>query len=568
MLYLNPLPMRAIIFTFLFTIFSLLSFSQAVTPFSCSATGYLFQNSPTDIFGIDLQTGNSVLLKDNLVNEATSVGYNPIDNFIYAIGKNTRNLYKIDANFNFTVYTTSLPTQIHAADISADGIMYFLSGTKLYRYDLNTNPPTPLSTITIPSTNAADISISPIDGFIYALSGKTLYKINPTTGARTTLGSVNGLGNYTYGASYFDSNGNLYASTNQNGQIMKISVDALNGVVPLDATLFSPGPVASSNDGSFCINAVVCNVGNTSPSLTGTSLTNGCGSSTVNLGSISATNPVTGTVLTWHTALPTTNANKLSNLVVSTSGTYYATFYDAEHDCYSAGNTPVTVNIVPVPTTPTLLTPTSNTLCAGQSLSLQASCSVGTPRWYVNNTSGTVVGNGTSVNVTPTSSTNYVSTCVSTSPACVGPSSSLVSVTLNPKPTAPVISAGSTQICSGNSTTLTATGCSGAVTWSNAQTGNSITVSPGSNTTYTATCTTNGCTSVNSNSVTVNVLSGSGPRISASSNVICEGDNTNLIMNNCSGVIAWLQGAINIGNTASISVGPLATTTYTLKSAP
>ena len=59
---------------------------------------------------------------------------------------------------------------------------------------------------------------------------------------------------------------------------------------------------------------------------------------------------------------------------------------------------------------------------------------------------------------------------------------------------------------------LTATGCSGSITWSNGQTINPLTgVSSG---TYTATCTVNNCTSGPSNSITISSASGSCPTYS------------------------------------------------------
>ena len=78
-------------------------------------------------------------------------------------------------------------------------------------------------------------------------------------------------------------------------------------------------------------------------------------------------------------------------------------------------------------------------------------------------------------------------------------------------PGAPSVSANPATVNSGQSNTLSASGCPGSVQWSNgAGSGNSVTVSPSSTTTYTATCTVNGCTSGASNGVTVTVNGGGG----------------------------------------------------------
>ncbi|WP_428667135.1 M4 family metallopeptidase [Runella sp.] len=75
-------------------------------------------------------------------------------------------------------------------------------------------------------------------------------------------------------------------------------------------------------------------------------------------------------------------------------------------------------------------------------------------------------------------------------------------------PGAPTLTASINPINSGQSSTLTASNCSGTVNWSTGATGSSISVSPSQSTTYTATCTVNGCTGSNG-SVTLNV-NGSG----------------------------------------------------------
>jgi hypothetical protein len=78
-------------------------------------------------------------------------------------------------------------------------------------------------------------------------------------------------------------------------------------------------------------------------------------------------------------------------------------------------------------------------------------------------------------------------------------------------PGAPTLSASPSAINAGASSTLSASGCSGTVTWSHGLgTGTSKPVSPSATTTYTATCTANGCTSSTASvTVTVNGQSGS-----------------------------------------------------------
>ncbi|PWJ59675.1 putative secreted protein (Por secretion system target) [Dyadobacter jejuensis] len=70
-------------------------------------------------------------------------------------------------------------------------------------------------------------------------------------------------------------------------------------------------------------------------------------------------------------------------------------------------------------------------------------------------------------------------------------------------PAAPTVTANPTSITSGHSSQLSATNCSGNITWSHGLSGNPVQVNPTVTTTYTATCTVNGCSS--SSNVTVPV---------------------------------------------------------------
>ncbi len=72
---------------------------------------------------------------------------------------------------------------------------------------------------------------------------------------------------------------------------------------------------------------------------------------------------------------------------------------------------------------------------------------------------------------------------------------------------APNILSDTYLICSGESVTLSATGCSGEITWKNGETGTVLVVSPTVTTTYYATCKFNGCISLPSIPVEIKVKS-------------------------------------------------------------
>jgi len=110
-------------------------------------------------------------------------------------------------------------------------------------------------------------------------------------------------------------------------------------------------------------------------------------------------------------------------------------------------------------------------------------------------------------------------------------------------------------VCPGQPTQLTASGGSSYV-WSIGQTGESISVAPGSTTTFSVTATDGACSGTASVTVTVTQLN---PTITASPTQICEGGTSVLTAAGGSSYV-WSTGASG----ASISVSPAETTTYTV----
>ena len=76
---------------------------------------------------------------------------------------------------------------------------------------------------------------------------------------------------------------------------------------------------------------------------------NTCPTTTVNLNTgYSVSNLPAGTTLTWHTAVPVTNANKIADVTAVSSGNYYAAFFDAANMCYSDDGNAATEVIVEI----------------------------------------------------------------------------------------------------------------------------------------------------------------------------------------------------------------------------
>ncbi len=85
----------------------------------------------------------------------------------------------------------------------------------------------------------------------------------------------------------------------------------------------------------------------TAPILSRTGIMNNCPAATADLSAITASNQNGSVSLTWHSAIPAGNGNRLSSVTALGAGQYYAAFYDAANDCYSTATTAVTVTTTP-----------------------------------------------------------------------------------------------------------------------------------------------------------------------------------------------------------------------------
>ena len=216
--------------------------------------------------------------------------------------------------------------------------------------------------------------------------------------------------------------------------------------------------------------------------------------------------------------------------------------------CSSLQSSEVTVTITGLATPVISANPVE--VSCGQSFTLTATgCSNGTVKW----SDGSI---GSARTITPYQTVNLNATC--TNNGCTSNSSNTLSVTIsNLSP--PTISATQTSIACGQSSVLTATGCSGTINWSNGNTGTSISVTPLTNITYTAICNNNSCISNPSNTVTITISALTPPTISGSPTTITCGQSSILTATGCTGTIKWSNGSMGL----SISVIQSITTNYT-----
>ncbi|WP_211321232.1 Ig-like domain-containing protein, partial [Arcicella aurantiaca] len=186
-----------------------------------------------------------------------------------------------------------------------------------------------------------------------------------------------------------------------------------------------------------------------------------------------------------------------------TAGSYTITATDANGCTATTTANVSTTNITP--NAPTAISASPATICSGQSSTLSANCATGTTTWYSDVNLTTTITN----TVSPSASTTYYVACVSGG-VCKSPSGN-ITVTVNQTPTAPTsVSASPATICSGQSSTLSATCATGTTTWYSDAALTSVIASPSpatpsSTTTYYVACVSGaGCKST-SGSVTVTV---------------------------------------------------------------
>jgi len=244
-----------------------------------------------------------------------------------------------------------------------------------------------------------------------------------------------------------------------------------------------------------------------------------------------------GSTYTWSGLVY--GSNRSVNPVVTT--TYEVSVYNAS-GCSASDNVIVTVNTIPV-----IDAGANQTMCFGNSVNLTATGG-GTYTWSYNSmTSATI-------NVSPILTTTYSLTVNKDNCSATDD----VVVTVN---ALPVANAGAdVSICLGDGTQLQYTGTiADSVKWNNNVIGISQWVNPVLTTTYTATAYSNGCSA--SDAVVVTVT----PSVVANAGVdvtICSGNSTTLTAQFVSGAsYNWSKGE----STRSITVTPMATTTYALE---
>jgi hypothetical protein len=430
----------------------------------------------------------------------------------------------------------------------------------------------------IVTSNHITVSINPAPTASVITAGSALALCS---GASVVLsGNVGGVWNNAAGSTTASitvtAAGDYYVTnTNGCGSVASNHITVTTVAAPVTSVITAGGATTFCAGGSVVLSGNVggvwSNAAATTPTLTVTTAgdyyvtnTTACGSVTSNHITVSINPAPTASVITagstialcsgasvvlsgnvggvWNNAASSTTAS----ITVTTAGDYYVT---NTNGCGSVASNHITVTTVAAPVASVITAGSATTFCAGGSVVL----------------SGNVGGvwsnaaHATTPTLTITTAGDYY---VTNTTACGSVTSNHISVTVNPAPTASVITAGSAiALCTGGSVVLS--GNVGGV-WNNAagSTTGSITVTTAGD--YYVT-NTNDCGSVISNHkiVTINAL----PLAIAGDNAaICVGNSETLGTTPISGhTYSWTPATGLSSTTVANPVAtPLVTTTYTL----
>lgn len=220
-------------------------------------------------------------------------------------------------------------------------------------------------------------------------------------------------------------------------------------------------------------------------------------------------------------------------------------------------------------TAPTVAVSSTN-ICSGTSITLTATCDLGTLTWYNQATGGTAIGTVSPLVQNPTATTTYSAECTYAANTSDRTVTNEVVVTASPSD-ATGVAVDNTAICTGSSVSLTATCATGTVTWYNQATGGTaigtgspLSQNPTTAITYYASCKNGNCESSRVGTSQLTIITDP-TNVSVNSTSICSGSTVSLTATCATGTISWYNqatGGTAIGTGSPLSQSPTVTTTY------
>jgi|GEM_PF-5661089 len=361
-------------------------------------------------------------------------------------------------------------------------------------------------------------------------------------------------------------------------QTINSGTTASRSVSPSSSTTYTVASLTDANCSGTASGSATVTVNPAPTAIVSGSATICAGGSATITASLTGTAPFT---VTWSDNVTQTinSGTTASRSVNPSTNTTYSVASLTDANCSGTSSGAATITLRPLPTATVGGT---TAICPGGSATITALLTGNAPWtviWSDNVTQTINSGTTASRSVNPSATTTYTVSSLSDA-NCSGTSSGSATVTVNPRPTA--IVSGASAICPGGSATITATLTGTApftVTWSdnatqtiNSGTTASRSVNPSATTTYTISSLSDAnCTGTASGSATVTVKTLPTATVSGGG-AICPGASTTItaaLTGTAPFTVIWSDNVtqtINSGTTASRTVSPAATTTYTVTS--
>ena len=452
---------------------------------------------------------------------------------------------------------------------------------------------TATKTVTV---GAINVSVTPTSTTICSgtnttltANGATTYAWSPSTGLNTTTGTTviaSPTSNTTYtvtGTSGSCSNTQTSAITVNPVTTITVSPSSASICIGSSTNLTASGSTSYSWSPSTGLNTTTGTTVTANPTVTTTyTVTGSCNQKTnvtvtVNpLPTLTVTSSPSSTICTGNSASlsasgattyawsPSTGLNSTTGVTVTASPTTTTTYTVTgtnSNGCIGTKTISITVNPLPSLT----VSPTSATICAGNSTSLTVS---GASTYAWSPSTGLNTTTGTTVTANPTVTTTYTVTGTNSN-GCLN--TKTVIVTINASPNVSV-SPSNPAVCNGSGATLTASGAT-TYAWSpstalNTTTGATVIANPTTTTTYTVTGTSSGCSASAVSTVSVIIVGGGTAHASGGSD-ICSNSAVSLTLTGLTGTfVKWQSSTDNInyadvpgGTTQSFSTS-VNTSTY------
>ncbi|MES2389439.1 MAG: hypothetical protein V4543_15660, partial [Bacteroidota bacterium] len=369
-----------------------------------------------------------------------------------------------------------------------------------------------------PSSVAADAS-----GNLYVTDNSYIRKIT-SAGVVSTLPAGNGTFGYADGVGsnarlsnpfgiIVDASGNLIISESPTGKLRKIVQVSVTPTAYLWSNGETTSTISAAISGSYTVQSIYGSC--TAAASDAKVITIGTQPAIPTISAPGGTTYCSGTVTLTSSladAYYWSNGSNAQSIQV-TAGSYYV--YIVTNGCVSPGNSATTVVTNTAPSSPSVTQGSAVEVCSGATTTLTATSAAGY-YWSTGETTQSIaVGAG-----------SY--TVKSVTGACTSAASSATVVTSTVLNAPAVTPAGPVSVCSGETTTLTASAAAGYL-WSNNATTQSITVGAGS---YTVKLVSGSCTSAAGTATVVTVGTGTPPSVSVLNNestTICPGSTITLV---------------------------------------